>query len=171
MVPCQQLVQITAELFIQVVVFSHPRKRSRDHHALGLANYFIQLQNGIVGNLLTIAHARLDPVAHHALVGDHTSDHQWSKQIALTTLITTRMQREPLGIMHIIIAETCLAGNFCFEDITHKVFGLLALHYQLAALIADYIHPIALERELRVSHVVMRPLSRRRRIQLFPQML
>ncbi len=81
------------------------------------------------------------------------------------------MQREPLGIMHIIIAEPCLAGNFCFEDITHKVFGLLALHHQFAALIANHVYAFALERELRVSHVVMRPLSRRRAIQLFPQML
>ena len=74
------------------------------------------------------------------------------------------MQRKPFGIMYLIIAQARLACNLRFQNIPHEILGLLALNHQLAALVTDHIHSIALERKLRISHIIMRPRTRGIRI-------
>ena len=160
MIPGEQLVEVAVKFVVELIVFGHPGEGGFDDDAFGFADLLVEFKDAAVGQLLTVRHAELEPMAHHIAVGYHAGGDQGPEEVAFSALITTGVEREPLGIMHLVVAELGLASDLGFEDIANEVFSIFTGDDQLATLIADYVDFFPFERKERIGDVVVQPSTR-----------
>ena len=73
MKPCEKLVQVLAELVVQLVILGHTRKGGLDHHALGADDKRVHLLDHAIGDGLAVANTGIHPLSHHVTIGNYAS--------------------------------------------------------------------------------------------------